>query len=128
MCDYVKLISHIDHSNIDRILAIYQALYDKWAPESGRENESTKLYPFPKSESDFRMSKDIEIRDWTRLGFATPGDKKPLDAGQLKDLEKYINEYYAWYVLPFPRMEIGRSLTVALLGVLGVHQLHRIPS
>lgn len=82
-------------SNIDRILAIYQAHYDKWAPTSGNENDSTKRYPFRKVENDFWTSKDVEVKDWTRLGFAIPGNRL-LDGDGILKLETYVNEYYSW--------------------------------
>jgi len=81
-------------SNIDRILAIYQALYpDKWLPSSGPQNGSTKLHPFRKGSSDYWNSNDV--RDWKTLGYAIPGNKD-LDRQGVAGLENHLHEYYSW--------------------------------
>ena len=93
-------------SNIDRILAIYQALYptesddpneisdsSKWVPENGKVNSETALYPFRKNAKEFWTSTDV--RDWTTLGFAVPGNKK-LDKSGRDQLETYLRENYYW--------------------------------
>ena len=97
-------------SNIDRILAIYQALYptesdtlnepsdpSKWVPENGRVNSKTPLYPFRKNAQDYWTSQDVQ--DWTTLGFAVPGNKK-LDKSGRSQLETYLRENYYWCVSP----------------------------
>ena len=97
-------------SNIDRILAIYQALYpaeskipnkpsdpSKWVPEEGTINSKTPLYPFRKNAQEFWTSHDVQ--DWTTLGFAVPGNKK-LDKSGRDKLEIYLRENYYWCVLP----------------------------
>ena len=93
-------------SNIDRILAIYQALYpaesetpnepSKWVPEGGKVNSKTPLYPFRKNAQEFWTSHDVQ--DWTTLGFAVPGNKK-LDKRGRDKLEIYLRENYYWCVL-----------------------------
>ncbi len=95
-------------SNIDRVLAIYQALYPdkpdtpnepndpkKWVPENGEVTSQTPLYPFRKNAKDFWTSNDV--KDWTTLGFAVPGNKKLDKSGRAK-LETYLRENYYWYV------------------------------
>ena len=82
------------NSNIDRIFAIYQALYpDKWVPTSGRLNATTKLYPFRKNANDFWSSN--EVKDWRTLGYATPGNEL-LNKESTAKLETYLHEYYNW--------------------------------
>ena len=84
----------ISDSNIDRIFAIYQALYpQKWVPASGELNDSTSLYPFRKDVNKFWSSD--EVRDWTNLGFAIPGNKS-LDQEGVAALTTRLNEFYAW--------------------------------
>lgn len=96
------------NSNIDRIFAIYQALYPdesdgpdepndptKWLPESGKINSQTSLYPFRKSANAFWTS--IDVKDWTMLGFAVPGREK-LDKDGREQLEIYLRQNYYWYV------------------------------
>jgi hypothetical protein len=78
-------------SNIDRLLAIYQALYpDKWM---SAERAATKLYPFHKSVTEFWTSNGV--KDWTTLGYAIPGNKI-LDADGKIALETHLYEYYNW--------------------------------
>ena len=97
-------------SNIDRILAIYQALYpaesaipdepgdpSKWVPEKGKVNSKTPLYPFRKNTQEFWTSQDAQ--DWTTLGFAVPGNKKLNKSGR-DQLETYLRENYYWCVSP----------------------------
>ena len=96
-------------SNIDRMLAIYQALYPdgsdgldtpndptKWVPASGDITSKISLYPFQKNANKFRTSNDV--KDWTTLGFAVPGNKK-LDKLGREKLETYLRENYYWYIL-----------------------------
>ncbi|CAG8980482.1 hypothetical protein HYALB_00013118, partial [Hymenoscyphus albidus] len=81
----------LHHCNIDRILAIYQALYpDKWPRAT---DASANLYPFQKDTSKFWTSNDV--KDWTTLGYAIPGNK-PLDAKGRNALETHLYEYYNW--------------------------------
>lgn len=81
-------------SNIDRIFAIYQALYpDKWVPASGRLNSSTKLYPFRKDANEFWNSNDV--KDWRTLGYAIPGNQR-LTKESTAILETHLHEYYNW--------------------------------
>ncbi|KAH6671189.1 hypothetical protein B0J14DRAFT_670158 [Halenospora varia] len=79
------------HCNVDRLLAIYQALFpDKW-PEPKEAGDN--LYPFRKNETEFWTSNDL--RDWTKCGYPIPGNKY-LDEDGLNALEKHIYEYYNW--------------------------------
>lgn len=84
-------------SNVDRILALYQALYaDKWFPNSGAQKSSTELYPFRRTNgqtSEFYNSDDL--RDWKKLGFAIPGSQDITEEG-VAALETYLFEYYNW--------------------------------
>jgi hypothetical protein len=78
-------------SNVDRLLAIYQALYpDKWLQQ---RDASANLYPFRKNETEFWNSKDVI--NWKTLGYAIPGDKDLDDKGRLAR-EKHLHEYYNW--------------------------------
>ncbi|KAH8657404.1 common central domain of tyrosinase-domain-containing protein [Tricladium varicosporioides] len=59
------------HCNVDRLLAIYQALFpDKW-PEA--KEAVANLYPFRKTETGFWTSNDL--RDWTKCGYPISGNK-----------------------------------------------------
>lgn len=79
------------NSNVDRLLAIYQALYpDKWLQTA---DASADLYPFKKNATVFWKSNDV--RDWKTLGYAIPGNKDLDDKGRLA-LEKHLHEYYNW--------------------------------
>ena len=83
------------HNNIDRLLALYQAMYpDKWLTpdESGRE-----LRPFRKEASGVCFKSDDEfVKGYWGPGFAVPGDEK-LDATRVKDdVKKYITKTYYW--------------------------------
>ena len=87
-------MTHRDCSNIDRLFAIYQALYpDKYVSERKESSPSGALYPFRKDSGNYWNSNDV--RDWTTLGFAVPGNKE-LDADGRKELEKYLDENYHW--------------------------------
>ncbi|KAI9789436.1 MAG: hypothetical protein M1835_001679 [Candelina submexicana] len=88
----------LHHNNVDRILAIYQALYpDKWVPAEGEEatgeNATSNLYPFQQDAKTFWNSNDA--RDWRNLGFAVPGREYLDEAGRAK-LETYLHENYYW--------------------------------
>jgi len=79
------------NSNVDRLLAIYQALYpDKWLQP---QDASANLYPFRKNATEFWNSNDV--KDWKTLGYAIPGDKD-LNADGRRALERYLYEYYNW--------------------------------
>ena len=87
-------------SNIDRLLAIYQALYPQnWISKSGGISPASALYPFRKNDNDADDSNNYwnsdDVRDWTRLGYAVPGDKT-LDADGKKRVETYLDENYHW--------------------------------
>ena len=95
-------------SNIDRIFAIYQALYPddseypddskdpkKWIDAKGATNGESPLYPFLKDEKQLWTSNDV--KDWRKLGFAVPGNQY-LDKKGRKWLESYLREQYYWYV------------------------------
>lgn len=84
----------IRNSNIDRIFAIYQALYPKkWVSASGKPNASTRLYPFRKDANEFWNSNDV--KDWTTLGFAIPGNQR-LNKENITTVETYLHDYYNW--------------------------------
>jgi hypothetical protein len=57
------------------------------------QNATANLYPFQKSATEFWKSNDV--RDWTTLGYAIPGNK-PLDDMGRNALEKHLYEYYNW--------------------------------
>lgn len=81
----------LHHCNIDRILAIYQAMYpDKWMRT---RTANANLYPFHKDDTAFWNSGDVQ--DWRTLGYAIPGNKT-LDASGQTALETHLNEYYNW--------------------------------
>lgn len=95
-------------SNIDRIFALYQALYgfkgNKFVPDTAPPSQvvqaSSPLAPFVKDQDGttweakgYYNSKDVEDR--TKLGFATPG-VKTLDEQGRNDLAQYIANVYLW--------------------------------
>ena len=87
-------------SNIDRIFAIYQALYpSKWFSGRGDQTASTPLYPFLKTRgtdsTDEVYWKSEDVQKWTNLGFAVPGSQE-LDANGIKELETHLNDFYNW--------------------------------
>lgn len=111
----IFISAEIVDSNIDRLFAIYQALYpDKWIPKLKQEVEDdwgsiiggkdqtadASLYPFRHQNQNApqRYWTSNDVRDWTTLGFATPGSKL-LDSKGMHDLQKYLNNTYSWYGL-----------------------------
>ncbi|KAI9845231.1 MAG: hypothetical protein M1837_004986 [Sclerophora amabilis] len=114
----------LHHCNIDRLFAIYQALYpdegddqgqpkdsSKWVPESGTvkspENSKMSLYPFRKNDKNFWTSNDV--KDWRTLGFAIPGHEK-LDKKGREDLETYLRKNYYWATeLDYPPESVAKK-------------------
>lgn len=107
LCLKLKL-TRVFPSNIDRIFAIYQALYpddseypddskdpERWIDAKGVVNGESPLYPFYKDGKKLWTSNDV--KDWRKLGFAVPGDHH-LDKKERKKLETYLREQYYWYV------------------------------
>lgn len=87
------MLTSVD-SNIDRLLAIYQALYpNNWVSDVGGTSPTSNLYPFRTDAKNYWNSNDV--RDWKTLGFAVPGDKE-LDEEGRKALEDYLDENYHW--------------------------------
>jgi len=81
-------------SDIDRLFAIYQALYPtKWVPDKGEATNQTELWPFLFNTTRCWTSDDA--KDWTLLGFAVPGNGL-LDPDGKATLEKYLRENYYW--------------------------------
>jgi len=81
-------------SNIDRLFALYQALYPKkWIPSTGSQNGTQPLYPFRKGDGNYWTSD--QTKDFNKLGYAIPGAGKS-DNDRKADVEKYITEHYEW--------------------------------
>ncbi|KAI9804942.1 MAG: hypothetical protein M1833_006245 [Piccolia ochrophora] len=110
------------HCNVDRLTALYQALYpDVWivpqripnitfvSPSGVVEGETTPLLPFRKAagnEGDvFWNSK--ELADWTQVGFDVPGVSK-LNPEQTRNLQRYIYRTYYWITVESePQTNLG---------------------
>ncbi|KAJ5628581.1 hypothetical protein N7490_010809 [Penicillium lividum] len=89
----------LHHNNIDRIFAIYQALYpEKWFPSNGTQRADSALFPFRKTVGNDKKSfwDSNDVRDWEGLGFAVPGDNQRLTEDGLKSLHHYLFDYYGW--------------------------------
>ena len=96
------------HNNIDRLFAIYQALFpDKYVDPGKRAEQrpallkedptvfaDDQLFPFKKNK-DGTCWTSTEIRDWKATGFAVPGNQK-LDAKGTKALAQYLRDTYYW--------------------------------
>ena len=94
-------------SNIDRLLAIFQALYpDKYvSPGNATTKDANgdpvvagddQLYPFRKDSSDSCFtSDDAAVKDWKKVGFAVPGDQSLSKAGQ-DQIAIYLRDTYYW--------------------------------
>ena len=85
-------------SNIDRLFAIYQALYpEKFVDQKPSIFDgmhlSSPLQPFRKNATDFYTSADM--KDWKRLGFATPGSND-LDEDGREIVKQYLRDNYYW--------------------------------
>ena len=89
-----SIISNSYQSNIDRILALYQALHpDQYVPERDLHKP---LKPFYKDAGDKDFWTSVEAKDWKQCGFAVPGTKD-IDPDQLRHyVEEYINKNYFW--------------------------------
>ena len=89
----------ISDSNIDRILALWQALHpDRYVPEKEKYGFDLKypLHPFYKGKRDDEVWDSEHARDWTKCGFAVPGTQF-IDPSQLKKIvAEYINSNYYW--------------------------------
>lgn len=81
------------HSNIDRILALYQALHP--GRYVSAQELKTPLKPFFNIESgDLWTSEDA--RDWKQCGFAVPGTHDMDLKTSRKIVGDYINRNYKW--------------------------------
>ena len=106
---YSKLTSL---GNIERLHAIYQALYEPlhgeedkfFVQETTREkpdswatvNANDPLAPWSYTKDGKRACyTSNDVKDWTKLGFATPGDHH-LDAEERKQLAQYLRNTYYW--------------------------------
>ena len=96
------------HNNIDRLFALFQALYeDKYlAPgniDSIRPNQrdgdnllaDDELKPFRKGTGKDSCFTSNDVRDWTKTGFAVPGDRK-LDSEGRDQIALYLRDTYYW--------------------------------
>jgi tyrosinase len=97
----------LHHNNIDRLFAIYQALYPDKYVTPGKHAEQNpplngddpilyaddQLYPFKKNSDECYTSADI--RDWKNTGFAVPGDQELTPEG-VKKVEQYLRDTYYW--------------------------------
>ncbi|KAJ5752131.1 hypothetical protein N7520_009048 [Penicillium odoratum] len=89
----------LHHNNIDRIFAIYQALYpEKWFPSNGTQRADDALFPFRKTLGNDKENfwNSDQVRNWERLGFAVPGDSQQLNENALESLHRYLFDYYGW--------------------------------
>ena len=86
------------------MFALYQALYeeepDKFVAEQtvfpNKVNASSELAPYVKAEGTNQPCyTSNQVKDWTVLGFATPGNKKLTPDGR-NELAKYIRDTYLW--------------------------------
>ena len=88
-------------SNIDRLFALYQAIYpDKFVSKEPSRFDgmhlTSPLFPFRKSEKEFYNSADLQ--DWKNLGFAMPGSRDLNDEGK-EIVKQYLRDTYYWCVL-----------------------------
>ncbi|KAK3069337.1 hypothetical protein LTR53_012400 [Teratosphaeriaceae sp. CCFEE 6253] len=97
------------HNNIDRLFAIFQALYpDKYVdPGHARKGDADgnqnpvvlgddQLYPFrAKLSGTCFTSNDNIVKDWTGTGYAVPGPAKLEKAG-IDQIAVYLRDTYYW--------------------------------
>lgn len=102
------------HNNIERMLCIYQALYPDRFVEPGKKSDrppmfkrnwrgeqvpdprifaDDDLYPFINSESK-KYYTSTALKDWTKSGFATPGDSNTNDVRE--EVKAYLLKNYYW--------------------------------
>lgn len=93
-------VAHVNCSNIDRLLSIYQALYsDKYVNHHDIDNQ---LLPFLTGgkDSECWKSSDSFIKDYWNAGFGVPGNTKPattVDTTAIRaTLTKYLSDTYYW--------------------------------
>lgn len=92
----------LHHNNIERMLCIYQALYPDRYVQAGKSNdgyllrEEDGLDPFAKSE-DGSLFTSKDLRDWTKSGYAMPGDHNAV--GVQAKVKEYLLTFYYWYDL-----------------------------
>lgn len=91
------------NSNIDRIMALYQALHpDTYVPFKGdelpgrTENIDTPLKPFFHGKGDEDLWNSRHAQDWKQCGFAVPGTKDVDPKALRKSVGEYINSTYLW--------------------------------
>lgn len=97
------------HCNIDRLLALFQALYPDKFVTPGKRDPATAgqdqniladdaLFPFRKNEQDECWT-STDLRDWAACGFAVPGtrplDKDAQEKNQLA-VAQYLRDTYYW--------------------------------
>lgn len=90
----------LHHNNMERLFALYQALYDEHQKNEQyfvsetttskfpKATRNTELSPFERVKGTSYTSK--EVRDWRVDGYAVPGD------GGREAAEKYIQTNYYW--------------------------------
>ncbi|KAK3112691.1 hypothetical protein LTR53_010772 [Teratosphaeriaceae sp. CCFEE 6253] len=97
------------HNNIDRLFAIFQALYPEKYVDPGHAHKGDtdgnqnpvvlgddQLYPFrAKSSGTCFTSNDNIVKDWTGTGYAVPGFAKLEQAG-IDQIAVYLRDTYYW--------------------------------
>ena len=98
-----------DFSNIDRLFALYQALYpEKFVGEKPSAFDgmhlNSPLQPFRKNATEFYNS--VDLKDWKRLGYAMPGSQD-LDEDGKEIVKQYLRDTYYWWALIVSRRHAG---------------------
>ncbi|KAK6086913.1 tyrosinase [Seiridium cupressi] len=106
----------LHHNNIDRLFAIFQALYpDKYVTPGKRADANPPmsdkdpntladddLIPFKKPKDLNKTAKDsaywtsTDLTDWTKAGFAVPGIDKSQPEAVKTAVEQYLRDTYYW--------------------------------
>ena len=96
----------LHHNNIERLFCLYQVLYPDKYVSPGKRNHQDKnpniladdeLFPFTKDSNTKKCYTSTDVKDWTKSGFAVPGDQDLGETGQ-KAVAQYLRDTYYWSV------------------------------
>lgn len=99
----------LHHNNIERLFCVYQVLYpDKFVSPGKRQDQNPpvprndpnwfaddELYPFTKDSKTKKCYTSTDVQEWTKSGFAVPGDQDLGEVGQ-KAVAQYLRDTYYW--------------------------------
>jgi hypothetical protein len=78
-------------------------------------SSESQLAPFFSAETGQDCYTSEDVRDWTKLGFAVPGDQR-LDTKGKEALKKYLRDTYLWYVAVLVQPGVAPSSSLMSTG------------